>query len=98
MLLVVIGLYIGGAIVFKNIRSSVALSAGEKFISKLYAEYSIVGGSCQGEDTDSDKYVSCDFRIRNTSGTERVVHLQCPVISKRVLGSTCKETRTVIPQ
>lgn len=93
----VLVLYIGSAIVSRSIRAKVADMRGTSFIHKLYAEYAVVGNSCQGEDTDGDSYVSCDFRIQTASSTERIVHLQCPTIWKTIIGGTCKESRFVVP-
>lgn len=90
--------YIGGSMLVRSVRGDVAEGRGETFIKKLYAEYAIVGQNCQGEDTDNDSYVSCDFRIKNAASEERVVHLQCPTIWKSVLGDTCKESRIIVTQ
>ncbi|NBV77318.1 hypothetical protein EBR66_04105 [bacterium] len=90
--------YIGFSIVVRDVRASVAERKGESFVQKLYAEYSIVGQSCQGEDTDNDTYVSCDFRLVSPQKEERVVHLQCPTVWKSLLGNSCKESRLIIPQ
>lgn len=99
LILILLGaLYVGSAIGIRNIRASVAEKTGTEFIAKLYAEYQIVGASCQGEDTDSDSYVSCDFRIKNPAQEEKVVHLQCPTVRRSILGNTCKETRLIINQ
>lgn len=90
--------YVGTSILLRMARARVAQGRGQTFIAKLYAEYAVVGENCQGEDTDNDSYVSCDFRIKNALSEERVVHLQCPTIWKSILGDTCKESRLVIPQ
>ena len=83
----------------KKLQSNIAVSSGEMYISKMYGEYAVLGKSCQGEDTDGDTYVSCDFRIKRTSSSEeRVLHLQCPTMWKSITGSVCKEYRFVIPQ
>jgi hypothetical protein len=90
--------YIGGSMLVRAARASVAQSRGQAYVAKLYAEYAIVGENCQGEDTDNDSYVSCDFRIKNALSEERVIHLQCPTIWKSFLGDTCKESRLALPQ
>jgi len=82
----------------KKLQSSMAVSSGESYISKMYSEYSVLGKSCQGEDTDGDTYVSCDFRIKNPSNAERVLHLQCPTMWKSITGSVCKEYQISFPQ
>jgi hypothetical protein len=82
----------------KSVRANVATSDGKEYIQKMYGEYVIVGTSCQGEDTDGDSYVSCDFRIKNASNEERVIHLQCPTVFKSYTGSVCKEYRLTLSQ
>jgi hypothetical protein len=100
----VLTVFILGAVAFgtliltKTVRGNVAQMRGTSFIGDLYAEYTIVGSNCQGEDTDKDSYVSCDFRIKNQRGDERIVHLRCPTIWKTILGNTCKETRFIVTQ
>jgi hypothetical protein len=96
LLMIVVIIMAGGTILSKKVRASFAERAGTAFIERLYAEYTILGQNCQGEDTDGDAYVSCDMRIKNPSHEERVVHLQCPTIVKSIFGSTCKESRIVI--
>lgn len=90
--------YIGGSMLVRAVRASVAQNRGEAYVAKLYAEYVVVGESCQGEDVDNDSYVSCDFRIKNALSEERVINLQCPTVWKSFLGGTCKESRLALPQ
>jgi hypothetical protein len=78
-----------------NMRSHRAMNMGHKYIAKVYSDYTLVGEHCQGIDTDGDNYVSCDFRLTR-GDTERVVNLQCPTISKSLVGSSCKESRLPI--
>lgn len=96
LIILAAGTFFAYAIVSREIRANIAQSRGDAFIAKLYADYATQGKSCQGEDTDGDGYVSCDFRITNASGQERIVHLQCPTIWKTLLGGSCKEARAVI--
>ncbi len=98
IIIVGVGAYVGGRIALSNLRASAAQNASEKFLKKLYAEYDVVGMNCQGEDTDGDKYISCDARIKNAQNIEKVVHLQCPSIVKSFFGSSCKESRLTITQ
>lgn len=98
IIIVFAALLLGGAILLRNARASIAQQRGDAFVAKLYAEYTVLGKSCQGEDTDGDAYVSCDFRLKNPTDTERIVHLQCPTMWKAFLGNTCKEARLVVPQ
>jgi hypothetical protein len=95
---VVGGVYFASTYAVRTLRSNVAQWRGDAFVQKLYAEYTILGKSCQSEDTDGDSYVSCDFRIKNPQSEEKVIHLQCPGIRKTLLGNSCKESRLVIPQ
>lgn len=73
-------------------RASRAMSMGHKYITEVFSDYTVAGEHCQGIDTDGDDYVSCDFRLTRGEN-ERVINLQCPVISKSLVGSTCKESR-----
>lgn len=98
LLLVMGATYLGSSILLRDTRASVAQRKGDAFVQKLYSEYAIAGQSCQGEDTDGDQYVSCDYRLKNPAGEERIVHLQCPTIWKSLVGNVCKESRLVIPQ
>ena len=89
----VYGYFIG----IKNIQTHVAVGDGETYTAKMYSDYTVIGKSCQGEDTDGDSYVSCDFRLKNAS-SEKILHLQCPTTIKSLTGSICKEYRLTIPQ
>lgn len=97
-LIVLVAAYLGASILIRAARASVAEGRGVTFVNQVYAEYAIVGQNCQGEDTDNDSYVSCDFRLRNAQSEERMVHLQCPGIWKSILRNTCKESRLMLPQ
>jgi hypothetical protein len=94
--LLALALFIGWAYASRNVRAHTAERAGDAFITKLYADYQIIGKSCQKEDTDGDSYVSCDYRIKNAESGERTIPLQCPGVRKYLLGNTCKESRMVI--
>lgn len=96
-ILVIGGGYIGVVISGNAARASMAEKDGEKFVEKLYAEYYIVGKSCQGQDHDNDGYVSCDFRLLNATNIERIIHLQCPTFWRSFFGESCKESRLIIP-
>jgi hypothetical protein len=91
--------YIYSKILLKDIVGGRAETMSAKFVVNLYNEYSIIGKNCQGEDTNSDGYVSCDMRIRKGEDltTERTLNLQCPTLWKSYTGSTCKESRLAIP-
>lgn len=102
VLLLIIVLFVGGyygsIIFYKNIQADRAVTMSEKYVANLYSEYHIIGKNCQGEDTNSDLYISCDIRIikGEESQTERVLNLSCPTLWKSFTGSTCKE-RLVLP-
>jgi hypothetical protein len=97
-LIVMAASYLGSSVLVRKVTANIAQSRGDIFVQKLYAEYKVAGKSCQGEDTDGDKYVSCDFRLLSPTNEERVIHLQCPTIWKSLVGNSCKESRLVIPQ
>lgn len=78
--------FIGG----NQLRAWRANQTGEKFVSKLYGDYTIAGKSCQGEDTNNDGYVTCNFRILKVND-EKVITIQCPDFIKSYLGTSCKE-------
>jgi hypothetical protein len=100
ILLIIIGVggYFGLVVLSKNMVSGRAETMTEKYIANLYSEYKVIGINCQGEDTDSDSYVSCDVRIRKGEdvATEQTRYLSCPTIWKSFTGNTCKE-RALIP-
>jgi flagellar basal body-associated protein FliL len=102
VIIVIAGSVIYSQIFMKSVRSDRALSKGGEYVSKMYQEYKIVGQNCQGEDTDDDGYVSCDFRISRSVNAiesvneEKVINLKCPTITKGFLGSSCKESRLIL--
>jgi hypothetical protein len=97
LLLIVLGVagYFYAILFAKNFRASRAEAKGMDYVSKVYTEYQVVGKDCQGEDTDSNDYVTCGFRVKNASGTERTVRLECPTIIKGYLGSNCRENLSI---
>lgn len=98
LIIILGGTYLGASMLVRSTRASIAQWRGGQFIEKLYAEYTVMGKSCQGEDIDLDAYVSCDFRIMSPQQEEKTVHLQCPDIWKALIGNSCKESRLVLPQ
>lgn len=93
-LLFIYGYFIG----IKHIQASVSHNDAKNYIEKMYSDYTLIGENCQGEDTDNDSYVSCDLRLKNTAGNEKILHLQCPIITKSLTGTVCKEYRAIIQQ
>lgn len=98
LLAVIFAGYMYSIILAKDVRASRAEAMGEKYISNLYADFVIAGKNCQGEDTDGDSYVSCDFRIVKQDVVDKVVKLQCPTLWKSYTGNTCKESRLSITE
>ena len=78
-------------------RSTRALEKGREYASKMYNDYRVAGENCQGEDTDNNGYVTCNFRLKGTTnGTERTITLQCPTFIKSFMATSCKEQGIVI--
>lgn len=98
ILLVVVGLY--GYFVFGNqMRASRAETKSKEYVTKMYADYASIGYSCQGEDTNSDGYVTCNIRIKSKeSSLEKTLTLQCPTYIKSFMATNCKEQGIVINQ
>ena len=96
--LAIIGLY--GYFVFGNqMRASRALKKGGDYALNMYGDYKVTGQSCQGEDTNSDSYVTCNFRLQKiASGEEKTITLQCPTFWKSFMSTNCKEQGMVINQ
>ena len=97
VIILIVAVYLGMAVGGNRVRAKMAENNGNEFIKKLYAEYNTVSVSCQSQDHDGDGYVSCDFRLMSPDKLERVVHLQCPTISKTLIGESCKESRMILP-
>jgi hypothetical protein len=65
---------------------------GSDYAAKLYGDYSVIGQSCQGEDSNDDGYITCNFRLRSSvSAEEKTLILQCPTFWKSYMGTSCKE-------
>ena len=100
-LLVILFVFISfyGYFVFGNqMRASRALSKGNDYTATMYNDYKVMGQSCQGEDTNSDSYVTCNFRLQNMNGVEKTITLQCPTFWKSFMYTSCKEQGIVINQ
>lgn len=80
-----------------QMRASRGISKGEEYASKMYADYAIVGKNCQGEDSNSDGYITCNFRLKSATN-EKTVTLQCPTFIKSFMATSCKEQGIVISQ
>ncbi len=75
-----------------QLRASRGLHTGGVYVTKMYSDFAIVGENCQGEDTDNNKYVTCNFRLKQkASGNERTITLQCPTFIKSFMATSCKE-------
>ena len=96
ILLVVAGLY-SYFILGNQARSTRALEKGKEYATKMYNDYTVVGENCQGEDTDNNGYVTCNFRLKGVANTtERTITLQCPTFIKSFMATSCKEQGIVI--
>ena len=98
LVIVIVGFYLY-FIAGNQLRAWRAEIKGTEFVSKLYADYTIAGQSCQGEDTNADSYVTCNFRLKSpTTAEDKVITLQCPTFIKSFMGTSCKEQGYVITQ
>lgn len=87
--------YIGG----NQIRAERGLVKGSDYILKMYNDYAIAGETCQGEDTNGDSYITCNFRLKeNTTAVEKTITLQCPTFIKSYLATSCKEVGITLNQ
>ena len=97
ILIVLLSLYFGYIIGTNKLSSYRAMQMGSTYIKDMYAEYSVLGKSCQGKDTNGDSYISCDFRLKSGE-KETVINIQCPIFWDSFLGTSCKENRININQ
>lgn len=97
VLVVVIGGLYAYFILGNQMRAARGLSQGEKYSTKMYSDYTIVGKNCQGEDSDGDGYITCNFRLKNQVN-EKTITLQCPTVIKSFMATNCKEQGIVISQ
>ncbi len=102
-ILACIGIIIGGVYVYfiagNQLRASRGLSKGNDYTVTMYKDYHVMGQSCQGEDTNGDSYVTCNFRLQKVSdGAEKTITLQCPTFWKSWMYTNCKEQGIVINQ
>ena len=82
-----------------QLRASRALTKGNDYTATMYSDYHVSGQSCQGEDTNGDSYVTCNFRLQKMiSGEEKTITLQCPTFWKSFMYTNCKEQGIVINQ
>ncbi len=82
-----------------QVRAERGLAKGSDYITKMYNDYSIAGQNCQGEDTNGDSYITCNFRLKeNTTLVEKTITLQCPTFIKSYLATSCKEVGLTLNQ
>ncbi len=82
-----------------QLRSARGISKGGEYITKMYGDYTKVGENCQGEDTNGDGYVTCNFRVKQINGPlEKTITLQCPTFIKSFLATSCKEQGITLNQ
>lgn len=96
LIILVAGLY-SYFILGNQMRASRGISKGEEYASKMYGDYAIVGKNCQGEDSNGDGYITCNFRLKSATN-EKTVTLQCPTFIKSFMATSCKEQGIVISQ
>lgn len=96
LLVIVAGLY-AYFILGNQARATRGLEKGREYATKMYSDYQVAGENCQGEDTDNNGYVTCNFRLKQpSSGQERTITLQCPTFVKSFMATSCKEQGIVI--
>lgn len=96
LIIIIAGLY-SYFILGNQLRATRGIDKGEVYASKMYSDYAIVGKNCQGEDSNGDGYVTCNFRLKSAD-KEKTITLQCPTFIKSFLATTCKEQGIVISQ
>jgi prepilin-type N-terminal cleavage/methylation domain-containing protein len=71
-----------------------AMASAQQYVGEMGWEY--VAGTCAGNDSDGDGYISCDLRVRESKGAEYVVekHLECASGSVTSTTSGCKARLT----
>jgi hypothetical protein len=80
-----------------QLRAFRGVQKGIEYTTKMYNDYAVAGKSCQGEDSDNNGYVTCNFRLtHSTTRTERTITLQCPTFFKSFLATSCKEQGIMI--
>ena len=57
-------------------RSTRGIQKGREYAMKMYSDYQIVGENCQGEDSDSNGYVTCNFRLKQSSTSQEKMEIR----------------------
>jgi len=97
LLLITVGVLYSYFILGNQARAARGIVQGEDYTAKMYNDYTIAGKNCQGEDTNGDGYITCNFRLKNQE-KEKTITLQCPTFIKSFLATSCKEQGMVISQ
>lgn len=102
-LIILLALIAGGLYAYfilgNQMRSSRGISIGKEYAMKMYSDYTVAGSNCQGEDTNNDGYVTCNFRLKEkVSGAEKTITLQCPTFIKSYMATSCKEAGITLNQ
>ncbi len=102
-LIVILLLITGGLYTYfilgNQMRSTRGISIGKDYASKMYSDYAVAGSNCQGEDTNNDGYVTCNFRLKEkVSAVEKTITLQCPTFIKSYMATSCKEVGITLNQ
>ena len=97
ILVIVSGLY-AYFILCNQARATRGLEKGREYATRMYSDYQVAGENCQGEDTDNNGYVTCNFRLKKNGfpPQERTITLQCPTFVKSFMATSCKEQGIVI--
>ncbi len=96
-LIVIIGGLYSYFILGNQLRAARGIQKGEEYAIKMYGDYSVVGNNCQGEDSNNDGYITCNFRLKSANN-EKTITLQCPTLIKSYMATSCKEQGIVISQ
>lgn len=98
LIVFIFGLYVY-FILGNQARSHRGEAQGGEYVTKMYGDYQVIGKSCQGEDSDNNGYITCNFRLKqSTTNVEKTIILQCPTFVKSFMATNCKEQGIVINQ
>lgn len=97
LVLIVLGLY-SYFILGNQMRTVRGIQKGKEYAMKMYSDYAVVGENCQGEDSDNNGYITCNFRLKKSSPSEeeKTITLQCPTFVKSFMATSCKEQGILI--
>ena len=80
-----------------QMRTMRGIQKGKEYAVKMYSDYTVVGENCQGEDSDNNGYITCNFRLaKSATQEEKTITLQCPTFVKSFMATACKEQGILI--